>query len=138
MARREQFEMTVAQSQQGRFSDGNKKEKVRDIELGLIKISEVCKEYEVSQTSVYRWIDKFGVEGNSKPERLIVESKSDTKKLIKLRKKIAELERLVGQKQIVIDFQEKMIDLAEQQYGVDIKKKHSGRPSNITGKNQKK
>ena len=36
---------------------------------------------------------------------------------------MADLERIVGQKQIVIDFQEKMIELAEQEYNVDIKKK---------------
>jgi transposase len=34
----------------------------------------------------------------------------------------AELERIVGQKQIIINFQNKMIELAEQEYQVDIKK----------------
>ena len=59
----------------------------------------------------------------SKPERTIVESKSDTTKILALQKRIAELERLLGQKQIEIEFKDKMIELAEQTYGVDIKKK---------------
>jgi hypothetical protein len=52
-----------------------------------------------------------------------VESKSDTSKIIALEKRIAELERLLGQKQIEMEFKEKMIELAEKKYGVDIKKK---------------
>jgi hypothetical protein len=55
--------------------------------------------------------------------RLIVESESDTVRLIEYQKKIAELERLVGQKQVVIEFQNKMIELAEEEYKIDIKKK---------------
>ncbi len=73
-----------------------------------------------------------------KPERLIVESDSDTAKLIELRKKIAELERTVGQKQIVIDFKDKMIELAEEHYNIDIKKNFSTQQSSTTGKTEKK
>ena len=39
------------------------------------------------------------------------------------------LMRIVGQKQIEIDFKDKMIDLAEEMYHVDIKKKLSTQPS---------
>jgi hypothetical protein len=60
-----------------------------------------------------------------KKERLIIETDSDTRQLLELKKKIAELEQIVGQKQILIDFKDKMIDLAEETYGVDIKKKFS-------------
>jgi hypothetical protein len=38
---------------------------------------------------------------------------------------LKEAEMSVGQKQIMIDFLEKMIELAEQEYGIDIKKKFS-------------
>lgn len=43
---------------------------------------------------------------------------------------------MVGQKQIVIDFQEKMIDLAEEEYGIDIKKKFETRPSSTSQKTE--
>ncbi|MFT5771446.1 MAG: transposase, partial [Algoriphagus sp.] len=66
--------------------------------------------------------------------RLIVESQSDTIQLLDLKKKVAELERVVGQKQLLIDFQLKMIELAEDEYRIDIKKKFSGEPSSSTGK----
>ena len=60
--------------------------------------------------------------GYKKGFRLVVEAESDTKRIIDLQNKIAQLERIVGQKQVLLDFQAKMIDLAEQTYGVDIKK----------------
>jgi hypothetical protein len=55
--------------------------------------------------------------------RQVVEAKSDTKKIQALEERIKELERLVGQKQILLEFKDKMIEIAEQTYGVDIKKK---------------
>lgn len=137
MAKREQFKMSVSERQRRKFSDGFKKEKVRELELGRVKVSEICKAYEVTSAAVYKWIAKFGTQ-KDKPERLIVESKSDTQKLLELKKKVAELERMVGQKQILIDFQSKMIDLAEEHYQIDIKKKFTGTPSGTTGKTGKK
>lgn len=52
---------------------------------------------------------------------MIIETESDTRQLIALKKRISELEQIIGHKQILIDFQSKMIDLAEETYGVDIK-----------------
>lgn len=60
---------------------------------------------------------------SAKKERIIVETESDTKQLLELKRKVAELEQIVGQKQILLEFKDKMIDIAEEMYGVDIKKK---------------
>jgi transposase len=132
MAKRENFKMTTAQRRMRHFSTSFKISKVREIELGQTKVGEVSKEYEVTAVNVYRWIAKFG-SMKKKEQRLVVETDSDTKQLIELKKKIAELERIIGQKQIQIDFKEKMIEIAEQMYGVDIKKKFSDKPSGTTG-----
>jgi len=132
MATREQFKMTTAERRRRHFSDSFKIQKVREIETGKTKVSEICKQYDVTATNVYRWLNKFGTMKDKK-ERLIVETDSDTRQLLELRKKVAELERIIGQKQILIDFKDKMIELAEETYGVDIKKKFSTRPSNTSG-----
>ena len=132
MATRTQFKMTVAERMHRHFSDSFKLQKVREIEMGKTKVSEICKQYEVSATSVYRWLNKFGTMKDKK-ERLIVETDSDTRELLLLKKKIAELEQIIGQKQIMIDFKDKMIELAEETYGVDIKKKYSTQQSNTSG-----
>lgn len=136
MARITDFKLTVSEKQRRRFSDNFKLQKVREIELGKSKVSEISKQYQVSTTMVYRWLEKFGSMQNKK-ERLIVESDSDTKQLLLLKQKVAELERIIGQKQILIDFQEKMIDIAEETYGVDIKKKCSTKQRDISGKTGK-
>ena len=114
------FKQSTQERQQSKFSNTFKLKKVREIEQGKTTVSDVCQAYEVTHTSVYKWIKKYG--SMSKPERTIVESKSDTTKILALQKRIAELERLLGQKQIEIEFMDKMIELAEQTYGVDIKK----------------
>ena len=132
MATREQFKMTVAERRRRHFSDSFKIQKVREFESGKTKVSEICKLYEVSEVSVYRWLNKFGTMKDKK-ERLIVETDSDTRQLLALKKKVAELERVIGQKQIMIDFKDKMIELAEETYGVDIKKKFSTQQSNTSG-----
>jgi len=63
-----------------------------------------------------------------KQERQIVESKSDTLKIKQLQARVKELEQIIGQKQILIDFKEKMIELAEEQYGISIKKNMVQKP----------
>ena len=47
------------------------------------------------------------------------------------------LEQMLGQKQILIEFQQKMIELAEEEYGIDIKKKLETEPSSISEKTGK-
>ncbi len=115
------FEQSIKERQYRRFSSSFKKRKVREIEQGKVRITDVCRAYEVSYSSVYKWIHKYG--SMKKPERTIVESRSDTEKILALQKRIAELERMLGQKQVEIEFKDKMIELAEHTYGIDIKKK---------------
>ena len=57
---------------------------------------------------------------------VVVEKKSEARKVEELKRQIKELERIIGQKQIQIDFKDKMIELAEKQYKLDIKKKFGG------------
>jgi predicted RNase H-like nuclease (RuvC/YqgF family) len=52
-------------------------------------------------------------------------SKSSTQKIKDLESKIKELERSVGVKQMNIDFLEKMIEIAKDEYDIDIKKNSS-------------
>lgn len=109
------------------FSEDFKRKKVREIEQNLTTVTQLCKEYEVSNTSIYRWIHKYSI-NMKKGVVQIVEAKSDTVKIQKLKDQIKELERIVGQKQIIIDFQQKMIELAENELGVEIKKKYVSKP----------
>ncbi|MBR9919177.1 transposase [bacterium] len=131
MATREEFKLTLSERRKRTFSKSFKREKVRLIEQGSIRVSELCRVYSVSATSVYRWINEYG--SGPKIEKLIVEKNSDSKALIDLQRRLAELERLLGQKQIEVEFYKKMIELAEDQYDISIKKNFSTRPSDSSG-----
>lgn len=96
----------------------------------------VSREYEVSHTAVYKWLNKYSVL-RAKQVRQIIEPMSDSHKIQELRKKIQELERLVGQKQIQLEFKDKMIELAEKKYQIDIKKKFGSGHSSGSGSTDK-
>jgi transposase len=136
MAKRSTFLMTVRTRQLRRFSEEFKKQKVQEIQSKSTTISEVCKAYEVADTNVRKWIAKYS-SNYQKGIVTIVESESDTKKLIEAKKRIAELERLIGQKQIQLEFKDKMIELAEEYYQIDIKKKFESKPSSGSGSIEK-
>ncbi len=113
---------------QRHFSDDFKLAKVRELEKRITSIPDICRTYMVSRTSVYKWIYKYSVMAK-KQVKLVVEAKSDTQKIKALEERIKELERIVGQKQLLLEFKDKMIEIAEETYGVDIKKKLSSKLS---------
>ncbi len=60
--------------------------------------------------------------------------RSSTSKIKDLEDRIKELERTVGQKQIMIDYLDKMIDIAKEELDIDIKKKFNTSLSSGSGK----
>lgn len=115
------FKQSTKERQYRRFSHTFKLAKVREIEQGKATVSQIVKAYEVTDSAVYKWLKNYGT--MKKPERTIVESKSDTSKIVSLQKRIADLERIVGQKELELQFKDKMIELAELKHGIAIKKK---------------
>ena len=96
----------------GHFSEEFKKKKIRELERNITSIPDICKTYSVSRTSVYKWIYKYSVMAK-KQVKQVVEAKSDTQKIKALEERIKELERIVGQKQLLLEFKDKMIEIAE-------------------------
>lgn len=128
MATLKEYERLSNRERQNRyFSEDFKRKKVSEIERNLTTVSEICREYQVSNTAVYKWIYRFSMM-RKKGLKMVVEAKSDTQKLILLKEQIKELEQIVGQKQLRIDFLEKTIELAEDKYGIKIKKKSFMKP----------
>jgi len=128
--------LTVNERRNRYFSEEFRRKKVGEIERCVTSVSEVSREYQVSRTAIYAWMRQYS-RMKKKQERLVVESLSDTKKIDALKERVKELERVVGQKQLQIDFFDKMIELAEEEYGIDIKKKCSTKPSGGSGRTGK-
>lgn len=103
------------------FSEELKRQAVKEYEKGEMTVLELSKFYEVSDKSIYNWIYKYSNFQRSSI-RIVEMTKSSTQKIKDLESKIKELERAVGVKQMNIDFLEKMIEIAKDEYDIDIKK----------------
>lgn len=112
-------------SRQNRFfSDTFKRQKIKELDQNLTTIMEISKDYEVSRTAVYNWVYKYS-ERYTKDVNQVVQLQSEQQKTRHFKTRIAELERIIGQKQMTIDFLEKMIEIGEKEFGINIKKKFS-------------
>ena len=115
------------------FSVEIRRKAVRDFRSGKHTVKELADLYHCSEQSIYRWIYTFSP-ADSPKVNLVEMSESSDKKVKDLQRKVAELEQAIGQKQIKLDFYEKMIELAEKEYDLDIKKNSSTKPSTGSGK----
>lgn len=137
MSTLDSYNLLNAEERQNRyFSEEFKKQKVADIEKKLVTIGQVCRQYQVSRTAVSKWLDKYSPM-RKKKERMVLESDSQAYKVKQMQERIKELERAVGQKQLKIDFLEKMIEIAEDDFKVDIKKKLSTKLSSGSDQTKK-
>jgi transposase-like protein len=104
------------------FSEAFKIEKVKMLEESQVTVRQLSRIYQVSEAAIYKWVRKYSTR-ITKAERIIVEKESEGSKTIELLQKIGELERKVGQKQLQIDYLEKVLELGSEEVGFDIKKK---------------
>lgn len=120
-----------------KFSPDFKKKIVHLYESGQHTTKEISSLYNISQYLIYRWIYRYS-HYNKQSVQVVEFKDSQMNKVKELQKRIAELERIVGQKQMNIDFLNKMIELADAEYNIDIKKKsstpHSGGSKNTKDK----
>ena len=103
------------------FSEEFKKARVQEYEKGEYSVRELSRLFDIQTIVIYRWIHKFST--YNKKRAILVEMKGSGKQKLKdYEKRIADLERALGQKQLNIDYLEKMIELAEDEYQIKIKK----------------
>lgn len=113
------------------FSEELKKKIVKDIDEGKTSITRAYQEYSVSVQTIYNWLYKYS-KFRQKGIKQVVEMDSELYRSKELARRVAELEQVIGQKQMVIDYLEKTIELASEEVGMDIKKKFAARFSTGT------
>lgn len=122
---------------QRRFSTSFKRRLVKEFEQGLYSVSELGKLHQIHIGIIYRWIYKYS--SNQELNKQIIDVKESSDHKVKdLEKRIKELERMVGNKQIEIEYLNKMMEIAKDQLGIDIKKNFNTPPSSGSGKTRKK
>ncbi|NJO88366.1 MAG: transposase [Chloroflexia bacterium] len=105
------------------FSPAFKQEKVRQIEQKQVTVLQLSKLYQVSDSAIYKWIELYG-SLKQKGERVVVEKESEGKKTEELLKKVAELEQLLGQKQVEVEYLKKVLEFSSELTKIDLKKKY--------------
>lgn len=115
------------------FSEQIKRQAVGEFRRGKYTAIELSELYYCSPQTIYNWIYKYSP-GDSPQVNIVEMSKSADQKVKDLQQKVADLEQALGQKQIKVDFYEKMLELAEKEYDLDLKKNSSLKPSSGSGK----
>ncbi len=124
MATPEKFVPLTERERRNRyFSEELRKKIVNDVERKIVTIAKVCSTYQLSRTSVSNWIYRYSAM-KKKGQKMVVEAEIDSLRIQELQKKIQELEQAVGQKQVKIDYLEKMIELTEEDLKIKIKKNY--------------
>src|SRR5699024_123338 len=108
-------------ARQRKFSEDFKLKIVKEYESGKSTVYEMEKIYDISNQSIYNWIYKYS-RYNKKSIQVVEMKDSQANKIKKMEARIKELEQVVGQKQMNVDYLGKMIDLAEEHYDIDVKK----------------
>lgn len=103
------------------FSDEFKREKVAEIISCKTTIGKLSKLWDVSDSAIYLWLNKYSP-AHQQGTTMVIQKDSEATKVLELQAKIAELERILGQKQLMIDFNEKLIEIASKELAIDLKK----------------
>ena len=103
------------------FSESFKRQKVKELANCQITVTELSTLYGVSKQSVYRWLYKYS-DQHQKGTIQVVQMESESQKTKLYQQRIGELERIVGQKQLEIDFLTKLLEISSEELGVDLKK----------------
>ena len=114
------------------FSEDVKKKAVKDLTSRRTTIKALMNEHQVSHQAIYQWLYKYSPYHEQKCT-LVVQMKSEETKNSELQKRVAELERVVGQKQLEIDFLNKLLEIGSSELGFDLKKNFNIPLSNGTG-----
>jgi transposase len=108
------------------YSESFKREVVREIKGGLISKAEARRKYDIPGSStIIGWIRKFDGKATDYP-RFMEYKKCDKEALIK---RIRELERKLEDEQVRSEGLSKMIDIAEEQLKITIRKKTATKQS---------
>lgn len=122
---------------QRKYSEDFKKRIVADFESGKFSVPQLERLHGVANQTIYNWIYKFST-FNEKGFRIVEMKDSSNQKMKELEARVKELESTVGRKQIMIDYLEKMMEIAKDELDIDIKKNFGTPQSTGSGKTNRK
>ena len=117
-----------------RFKESDKREATQKYLTGSHSKAELTREYSVSYTGLDRWIEKYGPEffSSGKLDESLPLDKSSMSKPTSdkdLEKRVKELEKQLELSNLKAELLESMIDIAEEELKIKIRKKSGSQPS---------
>ena len=106
------------------FSEVVKKQIVCEIEKGKLSVLEASRDLDTHQQTIYNWIYRYS-RYLAKNKIMVIEDKSEASRTKELEKRLKDAEAALGRKQMEIDFLNKIIEFANEEFKTDIKKKLS-------------
>ncbi len=118
---------------------------VKEIESGLTSATESSRKYGIQgESTVRKWLQKYGkfdwenqtsLNMPKSPEQKILELEAKVRLLEKQKAHLEQRSYIADQKAVIFDM---MIDIAEKEYSIDIRKNLSPEQSAATARNKKK
>ena len=141
----EQEETRYVKRTQKDYTMSFKLQIVQEIERGVLSISQVKKQYGIqSRATIVQWLRKFGnfdwdnqtpSNMSKSPEQKIMELEVQVK-LLEKQKALLERQAFVADKKVIIF--DMLIDIAEKEYQIDIRKNSTPEQSTILNKKNNK
>lgn len=138
-------EIRYVKRTQKNYSMSFKLQIVQEIERGMISITQVKKDYGIqSRSTIVQWLRKFGNFDwenqtpsimSKSPEQIIMELEAKVKLLEKQKALLERQSYIADNKAIIFDM---MINLAEKEYQIDIRKNSSPEQSTFLKQNNNK
>ena len=117
-----------------RYSAAFKQKVVSEIENGKFSVGEAHRVYEIGGgTTIYNWLRRYG-KGHLINKTVVVKMKNESDRIKQLEKEKRELETALAKTQVRVVVLESVIDAAEQELKIDIKKKSGLELPGLPGK----
>ena len=117
-----------------RYSAAFKQKVVTEIENGKFSVGEAKRAYDIGGAeTVYNWLRRYG-KGHVINKTVLVKMKNESDRIKQLEKEKRELEAALAKTQVRVVVLESVIDAAEQELKIDIKKKSGLELPGLPGK----
>lgn len=126
---KKQFEQGITK----RYSIAFKQKVISEIEEGKYTKSESSRIYGISPGSIYYWLKRYG-KYKVLNKIVRIEMKGEKDRIKQLEKEKRALESALAQSHLKTLYLESLVEIAEDKYGVDLKKKSDTKESERQGK----
>lgn len=112
------------------YSESIKRQIANEVEKGLLSIGGACRHYNVPQTTVRSWVEKYCVSRDKiKTIEVVMKDQED---------QIKELKSALADAYLKMKIYDKMLELAGEDYGFEVKKNTSTGQLELVKKRQEK